>query len=185
MLTRAQKRAKLEAETRATDAREAARCPVCFEDGAVRCGCGQLKGILCSNNHALCIECVCKLVRPCVNDCPCPTNFHYDCPICRVRTGLTHFEVMALIKRDRQEAVKVVDAAFVADAARARIAHMNRSESESDVYSGSEESAFESDDDDELEVLVSEYDSDYNSDGVRVEGPLRGYFRRPLRSQPR
>ena len=172
MLTRAQKRAKLEAETRATDAREAARCPVCFEDGAARCGCGQLKGILCSNNHALCIECVCKLVRPCVNNCPCPTNFHYDCPICRVRTGLTHFEVMALIKRDRQEAVKVIDAAFDAHDARA-----DADESEQSVPS--------SDDDDELEVLVSEYESDTNSDGVRVEGPLRGYFRRPLRSQPR
>lgn len=173
MLTRAQKRAKLEAETRATDAREAARCPVCFEDGAARCGCGQLKGILCSNNHALCIECVCKLVRPCVNNCPCPTNFHYDCPICRVRTGLTHFEVMALIKRDRQEAVKVIDAAFDAHDARA-----GADESEQSVPSSD-------DDDDELEVLVSEYESDTNSDGVRVEGPLRGYFRRPLRSQPR
>ena len=148
MLTRAQKRAKLEAETR-----EDAQCPVCFEDGAVRCGCGELKGILCSNNHATCIDCVCKLVRPCVNNCPCrppthqrvsvaATNYHYDCPLCRVRTGLTHFEVMALIKRDRKEAAKVVGAAFAAEAVRARDVHTNP-----DEWSESGSSISEYDDD--------------------------------------
>ncbi len=114
--------ARGEPETGAVDKREAKEkaepetrensvdtmCPVCLVDDAAREPCGALKGLSCSSGHAVCIDCVRKLVKPCAPGCQCSMKMHYPCPICRVQCSISPYHAMALIKGNHVDAHKTL-----------------------------------------------------------------------------
>ena len=83
-------------------------CPVCLVDDAAREPCGALKGLSCHFGHAVCIDCVRKLVEPCGPGCQCSMKMHYICPICRVQCSISPYHAIALIKGNHVDAHKTL-----------------------------------------------------------------------------
>ena len=75
-------------------------CPVCYESLDEHGGLVSDNALGCPRGHNVCTACVRQLVRPK------PTHSHatqqhalvFDCPMCRVRTRLSPFHMMVLVK---------------------------------------------------------------------------------------
>ena len=53
-------------------------------------------GITCPSGHAVCIDCMRRLIKPCKQNVF--TGLCYDCPICRSKVSITPLQNMVLVK---------------------------------------------------------------------------------------
>ena len=89
-----------EAETEEMDVEE---CPVCYgpmwHEGAD-------KALACKAGHAICTDCMRKLVKPCADTW---TGLCYDCPLCRTSAALSPYHMMVMVKGDWTRAEESFD----------------------------------------------------------------------------
>ena len=89
---------------RPTESLNGMECPVCTEqlldgsDGVPD------NGLVCSNAHAICVDCVGRLAEPSFKCSPTCSMLKFTCPLCRVTACLDNLQLLVVTKRSWDKA---------------------------------------------------------------------------------
>ena len=76
------------------------QCPVCFEALDDKGDGGKPdNALMCSNKHALCVDCVGRLAEPTSKCSPMCGMLKYTCPVCRMEACINNFHLLVITKR--------------------------------------------------------------------------------------
>ena len=98
VVTRLEKKRKLEERADEEPERHNTDCPICYEE------LNEDRELSCPLGHFVCFSCARKLVKPSPRFSAIQSGLVWTCPICRGRCGLGMLQMLALTKGSFQEA---------------------------------------------------------------------------------